>query len=155
MYYVTTHTDNYSITTSYATKQQAERYGGEIAHSDELHLLRGSDSEVIGSILINTEKEFQDLGRVRTIMTRDSYEVPGRYMIYYCDLDEDDKTTYTYTGISYDEYGPANTFLKSKSLRLSFGDLVIVENPNASQAFDARGTTFSIDVVNGKINEDT
>ena len=150
MYYVDTKTDRYQITTSYATKNQAERYGG-VAKADELHLLAGESNHAISSIEDNVAGDFEDLGRVRTIFrsTTDGL-TQSRYLLYYCDYDEDGNEFWNYTGISFQEYGDANKFLKTKTL-VSFGDMAIVENPELTHCFDARGSAGSIDLASPQI----
>jgi len=146
MYYVDTKTDNYTITTSYATKRQAEQYGG-VARSGEIHLLAGEDRHILDAPENNEANDYEDLGRVRTLFRSSNDGArAGRFLLYTQDFDEEDNSFWNYTGISFQEYKDANKFLKSKSL-VTFADMAVVENPLVSQALDSRGTEFSTDDI--------
>jgi hypothetical protein len=145
MYYVNTSTPEYDITTSYATKDQAQRYGG-VALAGENHLLGYDDRKFIDNY--DPELEFEDFGRVRTVFrTKRDGAAAGRYMIYSDRMDEDGNEDWVYTGICFQEYGDANKFLKMKSM-VCFGDMLVVENPDISQAYAPAGTNYSTDFIN-------
>ena len=147
MYYIETQTPHYTITTSYATRKQAEMYGS-ISRSGELHLLAGEERHFLDSPELDEAGDCQDLGRVRTIFTSKADGTKtGRFMLYTLDCDEDGNTFYNFSGITFEEYKDANKFLKLKSMN-TFNEMLIVENPEVSQAFDARGTFFSSDSDN-------
>jgi len=148
MYYVETNKDEYTITTSYATKAQAQRFSsGNYIVTGERHLLKLDGGETtVDEYKLDAEVDCVDLGRVRTEFSRYADIPSDRYHVYVDAASEEECENgiqkHVYTGIAFGDYGEANRFLKSKSL---YGDFLIIENPNFSQAMDSRGSSFSID----------
>ncbi len=123
MYYVNTENQEYNITSSYATADEAKRFDAQEITSGELHLM----SDGITSLIIEYQDDLTDYGRIRTHVVNKFNHSDGKFLLL-VKMDED--SNWTFTGVRFKSCGDANKAIKSGIYKTCAEMLIVEEGPN-------------------------